>query len=585
MAHATNRTAATNAPAILNPETTIINPYVTPALAKRLQFISDSALKNGIRVLGAPGCGKTTLLGIMAWQLLLRQQPTVILDPTGGIVAYLIHKISRLPIEYRKKLWPRITYVDAGARDYIAPSPLLFKFSDDEELFETANRFPQVVLLRDTDLRSAPILGWNSLFECALYGNQIATALGEQIAFVADLITHPARYKNRISYALKHHPELQRAADYFRALMDPQSHRLREQKTASFANKLMPFLTDRTMLATFASRRPGIDWEQVEREGGTVWFDFSRELDRERRQFKMLWYFKSFLGYIKHRGIAGRGREFTFFLDELSQMVGYDNRRQSVMAGEIEELLSVIGRGFGVNNIVAHQRLDQFDETIQSALMGMGTQIIGAVATYEDARRLAEQFLHYNPYWVKKREPIWLSNIMSAYVVDHRRVEFTLEEQIRLAAEQFMRRRRFEFFANLATSEGNIAGKITKLSIAGMDRGQYPDMAQVDQVRALLRQKCGIPIETLLEEIQGSLKPNTAYQSEKHDQKSATLITNKENPNANATNTLPDTSAKAARPADEPAPPVTEPDRRVIEDELWERIEEKKGHAPDASGS
>ena len=115
----------------------------------------------------------------------------MIVDPTGGIVAYLIHKISQLPVAYRKKLWRRITYVDAGAKDYIVPSPLLFKLSADEELFETANRFPQVLKLRDPDLQSAPILGWNSLFECAEYSNQIAAAPGEQIGFVADFIAYP----------------------------------------------------------------------------------------------------------------------------------------------------------------------------------------------------------------------------------------------------------------------------------------------------------------------------------------------------------------------------------------------------------
>lgn len=511
------------APTILQPDTRAINPFVTPDFARRLQFLSDSALKNGVHVMGAPGCGKTTFLGMMAWQMFLRNKPMVIIDPTGGIVAYLIHKISQLPIEYRKKLWPRITYVDAGAKDYIVPSPLIFKFSDDEELFETANRLPQVIRLRDPNLDSAPILGSNSLFECAVYANQIAAVLGEQIGFVAELIAHPERYKDRLTYALKHHPELQPAVTYFRELMDPKSGRLREQRTRSFANKLMPFIADRTMLATFGSKRLGIDWAQVQREGGAVWFDFGHELDRERRQFKMIWYFRSFLDYIKHRGIAGRGREFNLFVDELSQMVGYNNQQQAVMAGELEELMSVLGRGFGVNNIIAHQRLSQFDENIQDVLMGMGTQIIGTVATYPDAKRLAEQFLRYNAYWVKKTEPIWMSSIFGAYVVDERTMEFTLDEQVRMAAEQFMRLPPLTFFGSLAASEGNIAREIKKLSIANMDRNQHPDIEHVTQVRAMLRQKSGIPIDVLLAEIQNGHRAGSKSIEVKDSSPSATL--------------------------------------------------------------
>ena len=572
MAHETALTTTTTAPAIFKPDTAVINASVTPELAQRLQFISDSALKNGVHVIGAPGSGKTTLLGIMAWQMLLRNQPTVIVDPTGGIVAYLIHKISQLPVAYRKKLWRRITYVDAGAKDYIVPSPLLFKLSADEELFETANRFPQVLKLRDPDLQSAPILGWNSLFECAEYGNQIAAALGEQIGFVADFIAHPERYKKRLNYALKQHPELQAAADYFRELMDPKSSRLREQRTRSFANKLLPFMADRTMLATFGSRRSGIDWEKVERTGGSVWFDFGHELDRERRQFKLIWYFRSFLDYIKHRGIAGRGREFNLFVDEISQMIGYD-RQQSVMAGELEELISVLGRGFGVNNIIAHQRLSQFDETIQDVLMSMGTQIIGTVATYDDARRLAEQFLRYNPYWEKKKEPIWMSNMFGAFVVDYRTVEFSLDEQLRMAAEQFMRLPRFKFFGSLAASEGNIARQLKRLSIANMDRGQYPDVTQVEQVRALLRQKCGIPIDTLLAEIQGRQLPPVA---QNQPQKSAEKSVKLKPKDANA---LPDThQSDSFEPA--AAAAASAPRRRKPPRNIWE---EGKTHEPNIS--
>lgn len=49
---------------------------------KKLGFLTDSTLKNPTRICGAPGSGKTRLLGrIIAWQALVRNQPQVILTP------------------------------------------------------------------------------------------------------------------------------------------------------------------------------------------------------------------------------------------------------------------------------------------------------------------------------------------------------------------------------------------------------------------------------------------------------------------------------------------------------------------------
>src|SRR3712207_8511933 len=66
--------------------------------------------------------------------------------------------------------------------------------------------FPYTTLFRsDPKLQSAPMLGWNALFECASYAGQIAAALGRQVDFVADLIEHPRTYKEELSLRSEEH--------------------------------------------------------------------------------------------------------------------------------------------------------------------------------------------------------------------------------------------------------------------------------------------------------------------------------------------------------------------------------------------
>ena len=309
-----------------------------PVLATHL-YLLLGALKNGIHIVGGPGSGKSRLMGrLLAWQAFLRGMPVVILDPTGGIVANVIDKIARLPQVLRKQLWPRILYVDAGATDHVVPTPLYYRNGTSDTLFAAANRFPAVLKRQDPQLQAAPILGCNSLHECAIYSGQIALALGEQVDFVADLINHPRQYKDELRQVLADFPELEPAVSYFRELMDPGSNGLRERRTGSFANKLLPFLTDPTMLATFAASQRAVDWDAVARKGQMVIIDFQNERDPERRQFKLLWWYRDFSAYVKTRGMAGRGREIMFLIDEITQLVGQrTGEGNSILAEDLEE--------------------------------------------------------------------------------------------------------------------------------------------------------------------------------------------------------------------------------------------------------
>lgn len=286
---------------------------IPSAIADRLLVLSDAALKNGVHLVAGPGSGKSRLLGrILAWQLLVRRKPQIILDPTGGVWDNLLDKIGRLPVANRRQLWPCLQYVDAGATDFIVPTPLYYRVRDSDTLFEIANRFLALVKRQDPQLESAPILGWNSLYECGLYAGQIAAALGQQIDFVADLVMHPKQYKEQLKAALIAYPELQPAVDYFREMMDPNNAQLRARRTGSFLNKLIPLLSDPPLLAAFSAYRPGVNWVAIVDQGKTIVIDLRNERDPDRRRFKLLYWFRNFIDFVKHRGMAGRGQEVTF---------------------------------------------------------------------------------------------------------------------------------------------------------------------------------------------------------------------------------------------------------------------------------
>lgn len=482
-------------------------------------FISHKALKQGTHIVAGPGAGKTRFLGrLLAWLHLVQGKSLVVFDPTGGVVDNLFDKIIRLPPKHQQAVWQRIVYIDVGAKHSVFSSPFYYRLSEDDTFFEIANRFPAVLKRIDPELTGAPILGWNSLHECLIHAGKLAAAGQRQLDFVADLIEQPIQYKGLLRELLAEYPELQPDVEYFRALMDPTSSALREKKTGSARNKLLPFLADPIRMATYAGKKNRLNWKKLINQHKVVLIDYRHQLDPDHLQFDLVWHLKGFMDAIKDRGMAGRGHEVMLIIDEVTAMLGqHTHNGHSILAEDLEELISRLGRNYGVNTVITHQGLYQVDERIQNVLMSMGNQLIGQLSNPDDCVRIARQLLRYEPLKVKKTENVWhsvteplLLQLMKGdygpvpKVIDKRTIEFTPEEQILDIVNRLLSLGRFQFIAQTVTGEGGQRSAPKKIHITRLDEDQYPIEEILAPLRRALTKQYGIPLQKVLAEMQAN---------------------------------------------------------------------------------
>lgn len=475
-------------------------------------WIPDEARFNGICILGGPGSGKSRLMGrLLAYLDFLRGIPVVILDPLGGTIDNFIHRISLLPRAQQEQLWPRVFHIDMSGQENRIQFPLHYRISATESLAAIALRFVDVVRRLDPNLSHAAMEGTNALMRIGQNVGMILAALQLPITEAPSLIAHPERWKQRFEHAKIAFPEVQPAIDY---MLDFAKHKpeFRARRSESFLAKLQMFLLDPGMRAMFGASTPGLDWAQAIERRYAVLIDFRHELTEEYRRFKLLWVFMYLLSYLNARGYAGRTQPVSVLIDELTEFVNFHaSDGKSVMTDDIEKLVSVISRNYGVWLTLAGQGLSQFDLRIQKMLMRMGSQIIGNTPDPEDALYLARQLIPYDPYREKKREPIWMKidplpilaffggpTYATPKIIDYRSVEFTPEEQYLMNLRRFQELEKLTFLVKLARGEGNLHAPLRVMSIASIDGGLYPDPFHMNQVRQLLSARYGPSQERLL---------------------------------------------------------------------------------------
>jgi hypothetical protein len=246
------------------------------------------------------------------------------------------------------------------------------------------------------------------------------------------------------------------------------------------------------MQALFGSSVPGVDWERTMSQRLAVLLDFRQVFDVERRRFKMIWAFNYFLDFVRHRG-AGRHYPISLMIDELSSLFSIEMLAGEILGKDLDELINVIARNYRIWLTIAHQEQFQLTERIQKTFMTMGTQILGSTSDRDAAISSAKQFFRYDPYWVKKYEPAAAGSTRSE--------EFTIEEQFLIYSYYFTDLGRFQFLVRPAIGEGKVIQGLRRISIEGLDQGQYPDEELVALARELLMKRYGKPVGEVFAEI------------------------------------------------------------------------------------
>lgn len=474
-----------------------LNPSIPEERGKKLLWVTDDMRDKGIHIAAGKGSGKSRMLGrFISWFDFIRGIPFVVFDPHGPTTDNFLDKVTRMPKEIQERLWPRVLYIDmSGKSGNIIPFPLYYRLGN-EGLFEISQRYLDVVRKLDPFLQTASVQGWNPLWRTGTYTGMVLSGLGLQITEAEHLLKYPSSWKIQLSKLLDEHPEALPAVTFFRELANTRAN-MRDRKTEAFFNKIAMFLLDPTMQAMFGGKSPGIDWHQIIHNRMAVLLDFRHVLDIERRRFLMVWSFFYLLDFIKNRG-AGRHRPIGLIIDELTSLFSVQSLTGDVMASELNELINVIARNYSVWLTIAHQEQYQLTEHMQNTLLTMGTQVFGVTSSRDTALSLARQYFPYDPYWVKKQEPIWLSWDGGPGIVDYRDVEFTVEEQQHINSEVFSRQGLFQF---LIRSASNISRGLIPISIAGLDPNLYPNHSLVTRARELLMQRNGERVDAILEEI------------------------------------------------------------------------------------
>ncbi len=474
----------------------------------KMIWVSDQARSMGIHLQAGKGSGKSRLMGrIIGFFDFIRGFPVVIFDPHGSTIDNFLDKLSSLPLGAQERLKRRVLYVDmSGKSGNVIPFPLYYRMGS-ESLYEISQRYLDVVRKIDPALQTASVEGWNPLWRTGTNIGMILAALNFQITEAEQLLRNPTQWLPRIQHALDLFPEVKPAISFLDELGKlPDNNRNR--RTEAFFNKIALFSLDPSMKAMFGTSELGINWNDVVEQGLVVLLDFRHEHDIERRRFKMMWIFNYFLDFIKQRG-AGRHRPISVIFDELTSLFSVQALAADLFASDLDELINVIARNYSIWLTIAHQELFQFSERLQKTLMSMGTQILGATSDQEAALFLSRLFYRYDPYLVKKREPIYFSTGFSGLpmVIDYRSVEFTLDEQQIMHSYDFSDQALFQFLVRTAPGEGDATGKLRAISIREFDRGQYPNDGLIAIIREQLMQCSGRPIGELLNQIEQRLSP------------------------------------------------------------------------------
>jgi hypothetical protein len=489
------------------------------------RLLSHSARARGIAVIGAPGVGKSRLLGrVLAWGDFLSGIPQLICDlirlTIDSFLSKLVTELHFLPESEQHQYRERIRYFDmSGSDGYVLQLPLYFRLGTERSLREIAVRLPHLYRKSEPELATRPIMGAAPLTKIGTYTGILLSALGFQITEAESLLRHPTAWFDRFSLAEKRYPSAAEAVRFFRDEDCKLRPVERKRLTVALLDRIFPISLDKRLRATLGTSQPSLRFEDIAAKRQTILLDFRRVRDPDLRRFLLLWVFTYFYEWVKTRGRSPQ--PFGLILDELVAMTQKVVAGENFFGQELAEFITQYQRSAQIWLSVAFQSPLQLDEEVRETVLSLGTLILGQAPTTAAARVLAEYLCFPNPQRIKhervfQRGPYSCGGVTTTSKPQKEPVFMPINEQLELYVQWIQRRRMYSFLLRPALSEGEISTEVHPIHIRDIDRdretGEYrfPHEGLMEQFRATLAAKHGTPVQVLLAEQENRLQPPAA---------------------------------------------------------------------------
>jgi hypothetical protein len=472
------------------------------------EWLRTDTLTRSLNLSGASGSGKSLGVGkdLLPRLFLLKEKVGgPILDPTGSLSDYffdwLLQYTDGMPVSEWEKYWRRVRYVDMACRDgYVAAWPFYYRWDEQQGLYQTASKFPEIIKRIDPHLMSSSIEGFNALKKIGINAGMILAALDFQITEAEDLLRNSKtpRWKQLFAEAVERCSEAEPAVDFFKEKYNQMKADVQERRTGSFMNKI-DFLKDPVQRALYGASQRGIDWPETEDQGIFDFIDY-RHVPSGLRMWALMGVFQDWLDYIKWRG-PGRHKPCLLVIDELTQMTMHDSQAGLVFADDLSELINVISRGYSVWGVYMYQGLWQMgqNQKMKDTLLACANHALGVCTDIHSALALAEEFYPYQACEYKWTEPVFAGSPPTE--IHRRKVPFSVPEWYHHMSQHFTRLGRFRFLVRPARAEGDITGMLQPMSLEHLV-GRWVNQERVAHVRQLLAARDGVPISEILAEIE-----------------------------------------------------------------------------------
>jgi hypothetical protein len=318
-----------------------------------------------IAILGKTGQGKSFLLRHMTAQDIRARKGFVFFDLHGDIMPYLLRRIAHEEQRRNSDLSTRLILIEPGDREWSIGLNVLESQAGEDNYVQLAE-FAQIL---------------KSRWHLDSFGARTEELLRNALLVLADnqltlLDLGPLLSNAAFRTACLNQVRNTEVLNYFRTRFDPRSEAQQGVFRDAILNKISAFTTDVRFRHILGQQRSTFSLLDAMDRG--YWVIVNLDKGRLGEQAATLG--SLLLTKLKNALFQRQSRQlFTFFCDEIQNLVAYDSG--------LDTLLSE-ARKFGVSVVSANQFLDQYPPQMRSAVMAVGSHVFFQLSS-PDADKIA----------------------------------------------------------------------------------------------------------------------------------------------------------------------------------------------------